>query len=90
MSYLTCPYCGHEQEIYHDDSIAFEERNELDCESCKKTYLFVASISYSYESISAECLNDGSHDYKQSRWYSNEVECSICGSIKDKADLFGA
>ena len=87
MNDLTCPYCGHEEEVCHDDGMVFEERNEVDCESCKKTYLFVASIIYSYESIAADCLNTGNHDYKQSRWYPNKVECSICGDVKNKADL---
>jgi hypothetical protein len=88
MSDLTCPYCGYEQAVCHDDGFDYEEgeRHEVECKKCEKLYHFVTSIRYYYESISVDCSNTEDHDYKQSRWYPNKVECSICGDVKAKTD----
>ena len=86
---LTCPYCDYSQNICHDDGFGFEEgcRHEVECEKCEKLYQFETSVCFYYASFSADCLNTENHDYKQSKWYKNKIECSICGDVTTKDNL---
>lgn len=60
MSDVKCPYCGHWQEINHDDGYGYDEdqMHEQYCVSCDKPFNFETTISYSYEVF---CL-DGAHN----------------------------
>jgi hypothetical protein len=60
MSDLTCPYCGHEQAVCHDDGFGYEEyqMHEVECGGCEKLYYFFTKISYSYDSVKADYLSN--------------------------------
>jgi hypothetical protein len=60
MSDVTCPYCGAEQEIDHDDGYGYDEALEFEqeCVECDETFKFTTSISFHYE---VQC-QDGDHD----------------------------
>jgi hypothetical protein len=87
MSDLTCPYCGYEQEVCHDDGFGYSEdcRHEVECGGCGKQYVFTTAISFTYFPAKADCLNDGNHEWKLSstipvrfsRW-----ECQHCDAHK--------
>ena len=66
---LECPYCGHEQDVCHDDGFGYEEykRHEVECHFCEKWYVFTTYVSYSYTPEKAECLNTGEHNIKETR-----------------------
>jgi len=59
MSDITCPYCGQEQEINHDDGYGYEEDGDYEqgCVECDKTFKYTTSISFSY----AVSCQDGDH-----------------------------
>lgn len=63
----TCPYCGYDVEINHDDGQGYEEGtlHRQDCKNCEMTFTFETTISFSYESYTADCLNGGEHDYRK-------------------------
>ena len=77
MSDVTCPYCGTEQEINHDDGYGYEEdrSHEQGCTDCCKTFKFTTGISYNYE---VEC-QASDHDMEPSgaRW-PDMYECKNC------------
>jgi hypothetical protein len=62
MSDVTCPYCGKDQEINHDDGYGYEEDGdyEQECTDCYKSFKFTTSISFSY-TVSCQ---DGDHDFE--------------------------
>lgn len=67
MSYydLECPYCGHQQEVCHDDGFGYEEdvAHEDYCQSCDTGFVFYTSISYTYYPRKADCLNGKDHQW---------------------------
>lgn len=81
MEDLECPYCGHEQDVCHDDGFGFEEdvAHEVECHECEKNYVFHTSISYSYSASKADCLNGSPHNLKvhDGRLYKREW-CQDC------------
>lgn len=87
MRDLECPYCGHEQDVCHDDGFGYAEdrRHEVRCEGCGKKYVFTTAVSFAYYPSEAECLNDGNHAWKApntvprrySRW-----QCQHCDATK--------
>ena len=60
---ITCPYCGHEREADGDDNHT-EDSEETECYNCEKSFLYRASISVSWCSKKADCLNDGKHQFR--------------------------
>lgn len=80
---IDCPYCGHYQDIDHDDGYGYQEdtAHNQQCESCDKTFVYFTSISFYYESQKADCLNGSEHDYYPSctvpRRYTKMV-CKYC------------
>jgi len=63
MSDVECPYCGHSQEICHDDGYGYEdgEQFEQECVGCNKEFKFTTSICFSY-SVSCQ---DGDHNIEE-------------------------
>lgn len=61
MSYVQCPYCKVENEINHDDGFGYEEdvEHELQCDSCNKSFIFLTSITYNFDSY---CGNYDDHE----------------------------
>lgn len=77
MSDITCPYCGEDQEIIHDDGQGYEEdvQHEQSCSGCDKSFLFTTSISYTYSPL----CQDGDHEMQPfgDRW-PGMYECKNC------------
>jgi len=83
MSEIECPYCGHEQEVCHDDGENYEEgkANEMECYECEKYFVFYTTFSVDYESKKAECLNGEGHTYKPTHTHPRErsrMRCDQC------------
>ena len=58
--YITCPYCGYEDE----DSWEFEdEEGVVECESCGKGFNVTQEITVTYSSSKIRC-DEGGHKYK--------------------------
>jgi len=76
MTDVTCPYCGEEQEINHDDGYGYEEDGDYmqDC-SCGKGFKFTTSISFSYDVYCQE----GDHEMQPfgEKW-TDMYECKNC------------
>lgn len=64
MSDIKCPYCGHWQDICHDDGYGYDEGNEHEqhCENCDKEFKFTTSVMYSY---SVYCESESDHEMYQ-------------------------
>jgi hypothetical protein len=62
---INCPYCGHEQNIIHDDGYGYmeDEVYNQECCECKKTFIYTTFIFFDYDVKKADCLNDGKHEY---------------------------
>lgn len=87
MADLECPYCGHEQDVCHDDGFGYAEdrRHEVMCKGCRKSYVFTTAISFDYYPAAAECLNTGAHEWKMSSTYPRRYskwECRHCDATK--------
>lgn len=79
---LECPYCGHGQNICHDDGFGYDESSahEMECYECEKTFVFHTSISFDYSPYKAPCLNGSDHnlyDHKNKHW-PDHVSCKDC------------
>jgi hypothetical protein len=85
MKDIECPYCGHDQDIDHDDGQGYEEDkiHEQECEVCFKSFAFNTTMSYSYDAWEAECLNGGQHNMAPvihgPRLWPDWVRCTKCG-----------
>jgi glutaredoxin len=82
---VQCPYCDQALEINHDDGKGYEE-NELhqqECRYCKKIFVYMTEISFSYEATKANCLNDSEHVMEAKPdiggFYPNRKICRDCG-----------
>lgn len=91
MSDVECPYCGHGQEINHDDGYGYEEnvKHEQECSNCEKTFVFVTSIMLLYDVAKAACLNGEEHKYEPTntipKKYTKMI-CEYCGDERRLAD----
>lgn len=83
MSDIECPYCGHEQEVNHDDGANYDESvtHQMECYECEKEFVFTTCISFDYYPEKADCLNGGAHDFKPTctvpRQYT-KMQCTMC------------
>lgn len=82
MSEVNCPYCGHEQEINHDDGYGYDEGKmyEQECASCGNEFNFNTRIELSYDVF---CKN-GDHNLERIkvRFDRDYFECSKCDYIE--------
>ena len=80
MEDLECPYCDKGQEVCHDDGFGYEEneRHEMECPDCGKTFVFTTSIVLYYEPGKADCLNGSDHDLKMNACYPKEYSEMCC------------
>ena len=83
MSDMQCPYCEADQTVCHDDGAGYDEsqRHEHTCSECGKVFVFITSISFSYEPHKADCLNGAPHDLKMSSTYPRQysrMQCKVC------------
>lgn len=79
---LECPYCGHGNDVCHDDGAGYDEGvfHEMECGYCEKYFTFQTSITFYYEPSKADCLNGGEHELKtRKRGTSNGIKYySVC------------
>ena len=85
---LKCPYCEAELQVNHDDGFGYEEdvKHQMDCDACDRTFVFTTSISFSYESERADCLNGMKHSYKLTTTFPKEfskMACKYCDDIRE-------
>lgn len=91
MSDIECPYCGHEQEVCHDDGFGCEEDtyHQDECSSCEKEFVFTTAISFSYCPKKADCLNGSDHNYKPTFTYPvscTRMQCDDCGEERQPTE----
>jgi hypothetical protein len=48
---VECPYCGHPQNINHDDGYGYDESKtyEQECPECEKAFAYTTWIHFSYD-----------------------------------------
>ena len=88
MRDVECPYCGHEQDINHDDGCGYEESeiHEQECPGCNKIFCFTTAVIFDYEVRKADCLNGSSHKYEATITYPvklTKMECTDCGTRRE-------
>ena len=91
MSDAECPYCGHEQEINHDDGYGYGESEiyEQQCSNCEKYFAFKISIIFCYSTHKAPCMNGGLHEYKPTMTtpkYWTKMRCIHCDRERELTD----
>ncbi len=91
MKDIECPYCGHEQDINHDDGYGYQEgiKHQIQCHECEKTYVFETHISFHYEAEKADCLNDDKHDFQLTHTIpieASEMRCTMCDKERHLTD----
>ncbi len=69
MGDTTCPYCGEDVEIKHDDGYGYNEGETYmqDCLECGNTFSFTTHVSYHYETAQAPCQNGEPHNLQDIR-----------------------
>jgi uncharacterized Zn-finger protein len=95
---VECPYCEKFVEINHDDGYGYEENetHNQECGYCGNVFAYTTSISFSYESEKAPCLNGGGHKTKPvlgdpREYFVGVTRCEYCGeefvdqNARDKA-----
>lgn len=80
---VSCPYCGKDQEINHDDGYGYaeDEVHNQQCDSCEKYFTYTTFVTYIYNAEKADCLNGAPHNWKPTHTYPREyarMRCSIC------------
>lgn len=88
MSDIKCPYCGHEQEVNHDDGENYDESvtHQMECYECEKEFVFTTYISFDYYPEKADCLNGGDHNFKPTHTYPRQytkMQCTMCDEKRD-------
>lgn len=88
MSDIECPYCGHEQEVCHDDGENYDESvtHQMECCNCEKEFVFTTCISFDYSPSQADCLNGSGHGWTPTctipRQYT-KMRCSMCDEERE-------
>ena len=79
MSDITCPKCGEENEINHDDGYGYEEEqlHEQHCDSCHYEFKFTTSMVFYYDVYCRE----GDHDMEESH-ISGFYMCNKCEEVE--------
>lgn len=86
MSDVTCPYCGADQEINHDDGYGYDEgvEHNQECSECEKEFKFFTSIYFTYRVY----CHDDDHIMEQSQIEdcSSLRFCSKCDNNERRDD----
>lgn len=85
MKDIECPYCGHPQDINHDDGYGYHEDEvyNQDCCECGKTFIYTTGIIFNYYPEKADCLNGGNHTWEYTKTYPKECTQMQCTSCHD-------
>ena len=86
MKDINCPYCGHGQDVCHDDGFGYaeDEAHEMECYECEKMFVFNTMISFNYEANRADCLNGGSHSWEPIPTSPSQYAKMRCGNCGEK------
>jgi hypothetical protein len=85
MNDIECPYCEGINEVNHDDGEKYDEdkTHEMECDHCRKNFVFHTAISFDYSPKKADCLNGSPHKFTD--WFTlwldeknKEIQCRIC------------
>ncbi len=81
---LLCPYCNAGLRVRHDDGFGDDEgvKHQMQCDTCKKYFVYETYITYGYEPKKAECLNGADHEWEAAWCYPKEyteMKCTVCG-----------
>lgn len=90
MNDIECPYCGHSQEVCHDDGQGYseDEIHQMECSKCEKNFTFTTVISFDYYPKKADCLNGKEHNFVLSKTvpeFAADLVCE-CGERKPRPD----
>ena len=90
MNEIECPYCEEINEVEHDGEYgtAQDIAHEMECDHCKKNFVFTAEVSFDYYPKKADCLNGSPHKFSEwSRlWLNSKLQeiqhrkCTDCGT----------
>lgn len=89
MHDFECPYCGEEQD-WTGDPISEDQSEEVQCGDCDKHFTVTVSYSVNYRTKTADCLNDGKHEWEDScraPWIIKKKigqYCTGCGRKQDR------
>ena len=89
MNDIECPYCEGENEVEHDGEYGSAEgiAHEMECDHCKKNFVFHTAMSFDYSPKKADCLNGSPHKFGEWKylwmdWQSlskQRRQCEDCG-----------
>ena len=84
-----CPYCGADVNINHNHGDGYEEDelHQQECSNCEKTFVFHTSISYSYDTYKADCLNGAPHEYEKTNTFPPEAARLRCKHCADEEPI---
>ena len=87
MSDINCPYCDAEIDICHDEGQGYEEdkKHSQECSNCERTFVFTTSIIFHYKAAEAPCLNEGDHEWEETKTFPRvftEERCRICDECR--------
>ena len=90
MDEVTCPYCGKECKINHDDGAFYDEDKieELECSHCDKIFMVSTYTIRNFEGHKCPCKNGEEHNWEDQKGYPTEIfegkkRCSYCDEEKD-------
>ena len=91
MTDVTCPYCGHQFDICHDDGHGYDEgrQHEDTCPQCEKNFVFTTYISVTHKAYKADCLNGEPHRLDKSKTYPPQfavMRCKDCDYERQLTD----
>ncbi len=80
MSDIKCPFCGHEQDICHDDGFGYEEdvAHEEYCNACGKHFVFYTSVTFNYEAQCGEEDDACDFDDEGTKNFPDHRQCKRC------------
>ena len=86
----TCPYCGKEQEINHDDGYGYEEDEvyQQECGHCGKTFVYTTGVLFVYSPEKAPCLNGSEHEWvdivgSPEEYFVGKQRCRVCDERRE-------
>ena len=92
MKDVNCPYCGHAEDINHDDGYGYEEDDlhQQECGQCEKVYGFNTSIVFYYDAARVPCFNGEPHKevpnkVLRAQGWPDAIRCIECDHRNDGA-----
>lgn len=89
MYEVECPYCLEDVEVDTDNYGVYEQDvlHDMECPKCEKTFVFETTITFSFSSDKADCLNEGGeHNYEKTHTIPEEfskMRCTMCSCERE-------